>query len=130
VFRRRLVGGGSEVLVAAPAASAARYGEALAVMREVEQAYARGFVVNDRANRHIDFEGGSIRAGAVAPLAVAAALSLVFGVEAEFEKGVLLLGSDQDRRRWDRPWARISPDERQDSRYRRRLPSPGFWLHR
>jgi hypothetical protein len=90
VLHRTLVRGADEARVAAPALPAAGYRETLARFGEVEETFAGVFVVDHRSDRHIHHDGFAIGAGAVAALAMPAALSLVLGVEVEFEKGVLM----------------------------------------
>jgi len=66
----------------------------LTVSGEIEKRFA-GFVVEDeRADGDLHGEAFAFVAGSVAAFAVAAALSGVFGVEAEMEKRVAVDGGD------------------------------------
>ena len=89
VLARGLVGGGGEVLVAASAASAAGDDDGLVGAGEVVDELAGVVVVEEGADG--DFEGDGLAgvAGAVGAEAVAAALGLVLGVEAEVDEGVV-----------------------------------------
>jgi hypothetical protein len=95
MFRWRLMGRRGKTCVPASAASAARNDETLACLSKIVQLLARGFVVDNRPNRNLDLDRFSFGPGAIAAFAVAAALRLVLGVEAEFEEGILVLVSDK-----------------------------------
>ena len=89
VLARGLMGGGGEVLVAAASAAAAGDDDGLAGVGEVVDEFA-GLVVEEEGADG-DFEGDGLAgfAGAVGAEAVAAALGLVLGVEAEVDQGVV-----------------------------------------
>jgi hypothetical protein len=84
------------MLVAPASFAALGDAELLARMREVVKAFAGRFVVDDGADRHLDFERGAFGAGALAAFAVASALGLVLGVEAKLEQGVGVLAAHHD----------------------------------
>src|SRR5271168_73944 len=90
------MGAGGEVLVAASAASAFGDDDGLVGAGEVVDELAGGVVVEERA--YGDFEGIAFAgvAGAVGAEAVAAALSLVLGVEAEVNQGVVAEGGGHE----------------------------------
>ena len=89
MFARGLVGGGGEVLVAAAAATAAGDDDLVVGVGEVVDELAGVVVVEDGADG--DFEDGVLAGGAghVGAEAVAAALGLPLGVEAEVDEGVV-----------------------------------------
>jgi len=86
VLGGRLVGGSGEARVALAAFAAARHREAFAGLGEIVEALAGGFVVDHGSDGHLDIERAALGAGALAALAVTAALGLVLGVEAELEE--------------------------------------------
>src|SRR5208337_3871646 len=96
VLAGSLMGRSGEAGVAATAASAARHNDALVGMREVVHQLACDLVVNDRADRHFQHDAFALASGLVGALAVASALSLVFGIEAEVHQRVVALAGLHD----------------------------------
>ena len=84
------------MLVAATALAAFGDAELLARMGEIVEALAGGFVPDNRADGHLDFERCAFGAGALAAFPMASALRLVFRVEAELQQGIGVLAADHD----------------------------------
>ncbi len=89
VLAWRLVGGGGEVLVAAPAATAAGDDDFVIWGGEVVDELACVVVVKQGADGDVEDGVGTGGAGHVGAEAVAAALGLPLGVEAEVDEGVM-----------------------------------------
>ncbi len=96
VFARGLMGGGSEVLVAAPAATAASDNEALVGAGEVVDELAGVSVEEHGADGNFEDGVFAVAAGAVGAHAVLAALGAVLGIEAEVDEGVVALAGFED----------------------------------
>src|ERR1039458_2767781 len=88
--------GGGEMLVAAAALAALGHAEFLARMGEIVDPLAGGFVVDHRAHGHLDFQRLALGTGALAALAVPAALRLVFRVEAELKQRIEILATHHE----------------------------------
>src|ERR1039458_5815877 len=88
--------GGGEMLVAAAALAALGHAEFLARMGEIVDPLAGGFVVDHRAHGHLDFQRLALGTGALAALAVPAALRLVFRVEAELKQRIGVLATHHE----------------------------------
>ena len=96
VLAGSLVGGGGEVLVAAPTASAVGDDDALVGMLEVVDELA-GIVIEDEgADGDFEDDVVAVAAGAVGAHAVLAALGAVERVVAEVHEGVVALGGFHD----------------------------------
>src|ERR1019366_1421859 len=91
VLARGLMNRGSEAGIAATAATAARHHHALVGMGEVMHHLAGHFVVNDSSDGDLQHHAFALAAGFVGTLAMASALGLVFGIEAEVHQGVVAL---------------------------------------
>ena len=89
VLARGLVGGGGEVLVAAAAATAAGDDDLVVGAGEVVDELAGVVVVEEGADGDVEDGGLAGGAGHVGAEAVAAALGLPLGVEAEVDEGVV-----------------------------------------
>ncbi len=89
MFARGLVGAAGEVLVAASAAASASNHNRLVGEAEVMHQLAGCIVVEQCANRHFEGKVLTRRAGHVRSQAVASALRLVLGVEAEVNQRVV-----------------------------------------
>src|SRR5258708_8741986 len=96
VLGRRLMRGSGEMLVAAAAFAAFGDTEPFAGMGEIVEALTGGFVPDNCADGHLDFERCAFGAGALAAFAMASALCLMFGIEAELEQGIGVLAADHD----------------------------------
>ena len=96
VFTRGLMGRSCEVLVAATASAA--FGNDNTIVRRLEvMDQLTGFLIVERgADGDLKDDGFAIEAGAIGSHAVLAALRLVFGVVAEVNERVVLLGADHD----------------------------------
>ncbi len=113
-----------------------RHHDPLIGTREVVHHFASDLVENDGADGHLQHDVVALTAGLVRAFAVASALGLVFGIEAEVHQRVVALAGFHDdvaaaarrRRPTVRRGARTSRAGRPCSRCRRRPPSPGFWL--
>src|SRR5579862_7836076 len=90
-----LMGGSGEACVAAATPASLSHQEPLARCSEVVQLFARLGVVNDRADRCLQLDRLAFMAGAVAALAMTAALGFVLGIEAEMEQRILVRSRDQ-----------------------------------
>src|SRR3984957_14484823 len=90
-----LVGGGGEAGISAPAAAAAGHQKALAGNGEVVQFFAGLGVVDHRAHRRQDIDRFAFVTCAIAPLAMAASLRCVLGIEAKFKQGFLVRAGAQ-----------------------------------
>src|SRR6266851_1262309 len=90
VLGGRLVSGGGVAGISLAAAASARHHEALAGLGKIVQALARLLVIDDRAHGDFHFRGLALMPGAVATLAVAAALAFMFWVIAQVQKRVLV----------------------------------------
>src|SRR5487761_1242419 len=91
MLARRLVGGGGEVLIAATAATAAGQHDALVGTLKVVDQFAGGFVINDGAHRDFQNNVRTFAASTVGAFAVAAALRLMFRIEAKMDERVVAL---------------------------------------
>ncbi len=87
-----LVGTGREVLIAAAAATSAGDDDLVVGGGEVVDELAGGVVVEDGADGDVEGDGLAAVAGHVGAEAVAAALALPLGVEAEMDEGVVREG--------------------------------------
>src|SRR5689334_3602441 len=90
VFRRRLVRGSREVLVAAAAATAPGNQETIPRLSEIVQHLARFVIVDDGAHRYRQFNGLGVAARAIAAFAVAPAPGGVFRIESKMEQGIMV----------------------------------------
>src|SRR5207245_1061565 len=96
VLGRGLVSGGGEARIAPAALAAARDHEPVAGFGEVVQQLSAFGVVDDSADRSGHFPRGAVTALPVTAFAMASALGLVLGVEAEMEKRVVVLAGGQN----------------------------------
>src|SRR5947209_16294852 len=95
-FARRLVRGGSKVLVAAAAAAAVRDDDALIGPGKIVQALAGVRVVHDGADRDLEQHVFTFAPGAVGTFTVPSALGLVLGIETEMDERVMPLAGFHD----------------------------------
>src|ERR1039457_6273784 len=86
----------SEAGIAATAATAARHHNALVGMGEVMHHFAGHLVVNDGSDGHLQDDAFALAAGFVGTFAMASALALVFGIEAEMHQGVVAFARFHD----------------------------------
>ena len=91
MFRRGLVRGRREMLIASPAAPSFRNNETISRPHEVMQQLARVGVVNDRAHWHGELDRFAVAPCPLAAFTVAAAFCFVFGIEPEMQQGVVVL---------------------------------------
>jgi len=96
VLGGRLMGRGSEMLIAAPAFAAFGHTKSFAGDGEIVKAFAGGFVVDYGSDRDFEFDGFALVPSALAAHAVLAALGFVFGVKAELEQGIGVFAADHD----------------------------------
>src|SRR5581483_4791343 len=92
----RLVGGGLELGVAATATAAASNDHALIGTAEIVNDFPGCVVVNDGADGNFEDDVRAFAAGAIRAFAVASALGVVFGVEAEVDERVVALAGFHD----------------------------------
>src|ERR1022692_969556 len=92
----RLVRGGGKTRVALAAAAAARHQETLIGRREIVQPLAGRFVVDHRADGHLEIDRVAFGACAIAALSMPAALRLVLGVKTELDERVSMLGGNHE----------------------------------
>src|SRR5208283_4315245 len=90
------MGRSCEASIAAPAAAATGYHNALIGMRKVVHQFAGDLVVNDGADGHLQHDVAALAAGLVRAFAVASALGLVFRIEAEVHERVVTLAGFHD----------------------------------
>ena len=88
--------GSREARVAASAASAAGDHHALIRAREIVYTLAGVGIVDDRPDRDLQDNVRALAPGPVGTFAVASALRLVLGIEAEVDKGVVALAGFHD----------------------------------
>src|ERR1035437_5025622 len=78
-----------EAGIAATAATAVRHHDAFVGMGEVMHHFSRHLVVNDGADGNLQDDAFALATGFIGPLAMASALALVFGIEAEVYESVV-----------------------------------------
>src|ERR1035437_8913927 len=78
-----------EAGIAATAATAVRHHDAFVGMGEVMHHFAGHLVVNDGSDGHFQDDAFALAARFIGAFAVASALALVFGIEAEVYEGVV-----------------------------------------
>src|SRR5690242_10668219 len=82
--------GGSEARIATASSTAARENKPVIGCGEIVQLLAGGCIVDDRANRHRQFDRFAYSACAVAPFSVPASLGFMLWIEAEVEKSIVM----------------------------------------
>src|SRR5205823_10973649 len=87
----RLMSGGCELRIAAPAAASAHHDKALVSAAEVVQLFAAFIVVKDGPDRHFQNDAGAVSPGLIRALTVPPTLSFIFGIEAEVNQRVVAL---------------------------------------
>src|SRR5579864_2849817 len=95
VFRGRLMGGRSEVLVASSSTAPTRHQEPIAGLDEIVQHFAGFGIVDDGSNRNRKFNRFALPPAPVAALAMPASLGGVFRIKPEVKQSVVVLAGNQ-----------------------------------